>query len=188
MAARVRRAANNLHWFIDQTEHRREARNPRQGRRLVLEAIEAGGNNYLIVLVAGIGFFTDSYLLFASNAVTPMLAYTYWNTATTSENGNTLNLATLAGCVFGMVLFGWLSDMYGRRKIYGHELLLLIVGTIGVIMSSPGYALPISSRDDANAIDWSSYGSMDVMSWLTFWRFVSGVGLGKYIHRWPFFF
>lgn len=116
MAARFSRTANNLHWFIDQTEHRYEARNSRQGRRLVLEALEAGGNNYLIVFVCGIGFFTDSYLLFASNAITPMLAYVYWNNDTTSTHGNTLNLATLSGTVLGMILFGWLADKRGRRN------------------------------------------------------------------------
>jgi len=174
----MKRTVHNVHWFVDQAEHRREARNPRQGRRLALQALETGGNNYLIVAVAGLGFFTDSYLLFASNAITPMLGYVFWNNETTSEHVNAVNLATLAGCVFGMLLFGWLGDKYGRRKIYGHELLLLIVGTIGVIMSSPGYIPPLHSSADEKDIDWSSYGSMDVISWLTFWRFVSGVGIG----------
>ncbi|KAK5950025.1 hypothetical protein OHC33_008986 [Knufia fluminis] len=178
MAIRVRRAVNNIHWFIDQAEHRREARNPRQGRRLTYEAIEAGGNNYLIVLVAGLGFFTDSYLLFASNSINPMVGYIYWNNATTASHEMAVNLATLGGCVLGMVLFGWLSDTFGRRKIYGHELLLLIVGTIGVVMSSPGYALSVGTEVEADRIDWSTYGSMDVVSWLTFWRFITGVGLG----------
>ena len=179
MAALLKRRLANIHWFVDQAEHRHEARNPRQGRRLAYEALEAGGNNYLIVLVAGLGFFTDSYLLFASNSVNPMVGYVYWNNATNAAHENAINLATLSGCVLGMLLFGWLSDRYGRRKIYGHELLLLIVCTIGVVMSSGGYALPIGNVEDADAIDWSSYGSMDFVSWLTFWRFVSGIGLGQ---------
>jgi len=178
MAFRIRRAVHNVHWFVDQAEHRREAPNPQKGRRLALQAVETGGNNYLIVIVAGLGFFTDSFLLFGSNAITPMLGYVYWYDETTSEHVNAVNLATLAGCIFGMLLFGWLGDNYGRRKVYGHELLLLIVGTIGVIMSSPGYTLPLRSSTDEESIDWSSYGSMDVISWLTFWRFVSGVGIG----------
>ncbi|KAK5329407.1 hypothetical protein LTR70_000556 [Exophiala xenobiotica] len=106
-----------------------------------------------------------------------MLGYVYWYDETTSEHVNAVNLATLAGCIFGMLLFGWLGDNYGRRKVYGHELLLLIVGTIGVIMSSPGYTPPLRSSTDEESIDWSSYGSMNVISWLTFWRFVSGVGI-----------
>lgn len=176
MASAVRRVFNNLHWFIDQTEHRREARHPKAARRLVLQAIESGGNNFLIVAVAGMGFFTDSYLLFVSNAITPMISYVYWNHQTTPNLGSAVNFATLSGCVFGMLLFGLLSDLYGRRKVYGHELLLLIIGTIGVLMSSPGFS-PSYSVDDN--IDWSKHGSMNVISWLTFWRFVSGVGLGS---------
>jgi len=183
MALRIRRAFNNVHWFIDQTEFKSEARDRRQGRRLVLEAIEAGGNNYLIVAVAGLGFFTDSYILFASNAITPMLAYTWWNGATDSSHDLALNLATLGGCVIGQLLFGWLSDCrgLGRRKVYGWELLLLMAGTTGVIMSSPGYALPIGSLSDANTIDWTSYGSMNIFAWLLWWRFVTGVGIGNAI-------
>ena len=52
---------------------------------------------------------------------------------------------------------------------------------MGVVMSSPGYALPISTQGEADTIDWSSYGSMNILSWLTFWRFVSGVGLGTWV-------
>lgn len=70
MASLAKRVVYNIHWFVDQAEHRREARNRRLGRRLALQALETGGNNYLIVVVAGLGFFTDSYLLFASNAIT----------------------------------------------------------------------------------------------------------------------
>ncbi|KAJ9651276.1 hypothetical protein H2198_009430 [Neophaeococcomyces mojaviensis] len=180
MFSSITRALNNLHWFIDNTEYKNEARNRRQGRRLVLEAIEAGGNNYLIVAVAGLGFFTDSYILFASNAISPMLAYTYWNEAKEASHDLALNLATLGGCVVGQLLFGWLADRrgMGRRKVYGWELLLLMAGTTGVVMSSPGYALPVGSQSDANGIEWSSYGSMNVIAWLVWWRFVTGVGIG----------
>ncbi len=70
MASLIRKYVVNVHWFVDQAEHRREARDRRLGRRLALQALETGGNNYLIVAVTGLGFFTDSYLLFASNAIT----------------------------------------------------------------------------------------------------------------------
>jgi hypothetical protein len=36
---------------------------PRQGRILTYRAIESGGNDFLVVFVAGIGFFTDSYMV-----------------------------------------------------------------------------------------------------------------------------
>ena len=75
-----------------------------------------------------------------------------------------INIATLAGCVVGMILFGVLGYIYGRRKMYGIELIVLIVG---VLMGSNGFA----TGDGLN-------GSMDIESWLIFFRFVSGIGIG----------
>ena len=78
-----------------------------------------------------------------------------------------VNIATLTGCIVGMILFGILGDMYGRRKMYGIELIVLIVGMVGVLMSSNGFA-------KGDGLD----GSMDMKSWLTLFRFVSGLGIG----------
>lgn len=179
MASRIRRLFHNLHWFVDQTEFKKETDNREEGRRLVLQAIEAGDNSYLIVLVAGLGWFTDSFVLFASNSITPALAYTYWNQAHDTTYDLALNLATLGGCVIGQLLFGWLADRVGRRKVYGWELLVLIAGITGVLMSSPGYAYPSTSLSkQPETVDWTSEGSMNVVGWLIWWRFVTGVGIG----------
>lgn len=180
MASRLRRIFNNLHWFVDQTEFKRETTNRRQGRRLVLEAIEAGDNNYLIVFVTSLGWFTDAFTLFCCNSITPALAYTYWNKEHEGTYDLSLNLATLGGCVFGQLLFGWLSDREGRRKVYGWELLVLMAGTTGVMMSSPGYSLSQASGVKPEDISWTNYGSMNVLAWLIWWRFVTGVGIGKF--------
>lgn len=37
------------------------------------------------------------------------------------------------------MLFGYLADRYGRTRLYGIELVLVIVSTIGVATSSYGY-------------------------------------------------
>jgi len=63
-----------------------------------------------------------------------------------------------------MILFGVLGYIYGRRKMYGIELIVLIVG---VLMGSNGFA----TGDGLN-------GSMDIESWLIFFRFVSSIGIG----------
>jgi MFS transporter, PHS family, inorganic phosphate transporter len=96
-----------------------------------------------------------------------MLSFVYWPTVTGPAREEVINIATLAGCIVGMILFGVLGDVYGRRKMYGIELIVLIFGTVGVLMSSNGFA----TGDGLS-------GSMDIQSWLVFFRFVSGVGLG----------
>lgn len=54
-------------------------------------------------------------------------------------HGLIINLCTLIGSVIGQFLFGFLADYYGRTRLYGIELVLVIVSTIGVATSSYGY-------------------------------------------------
>ena len=116
---------------------------------------------WIVVLVAGIGFFLDGYTLFASNIALPMLAYVYWPDELSSIRLTYINIATLAGTLFGQVLFGVYADKNGRKKMYGIELVLLIAATLGVVMCSTG-------------VD----GSMNVFAWITFWRVLVGIGVG----------
>jgi MFS transporter, PHS family, inorganic phosphate transporter len=67
---------------------------------------------------------------------------------------------TLAGSLVGQLLFGFLADKYGRRKLYGLELIVVIVATLGVAQSSSGY------------------NSMDILGWILFYRFLTGIGIG----------
>jgi PHS family inorganic phosphate transporter-like MFS transporter len=116
-----------------------------------------------VVVVAGIGFLTDAFGLFALNVVTPMLGYIYWP----SENGSVpqvpdsvktaMMCSTLAGTMLGQVGFGFAADILGRRKMYGLELVIIIVGTMLLLMSSNG------ERE-----------SMHVAGWLITWRAVMG--------------
>ena len=90
-----------------------------------------------------------------------MIAYVYWNREVSSIKNTSINIATLAGTLFGQVLFGVLADKNGRKKMYGIELVLIIVATLGVAMSSTG-----------------ADNSMNVFAWLIWWRIVAGVGVG----------
>lgn len=90
-----------------------------------------------------------------------MISYVYWKDEVSSIKLTCINIATLAGTLLGMVLFGFLADKNGRKKMYGVELVLLITATIGVVMSSQG-----------------ENGSMNVYGWLIWWRICVGIGVG----------
>lgn len=127
----------------------------------IYETIDRQGFQWIVVLVAGIGFFLDGYTLFVSNIVLPMISYVYWENDTTSQRSHYVNIATLTGTMVGQVVFGFFADKYGRKRMYGVELLLLIVATMGMLMSSQG-----AER------------SMDVFAWLIWWRIVVGIAVG----------
>lgn len=65
--------------------------------------------------------------------------------------------STLAGTMVGQVAFGFAADILGRRKMYGMELVVIIVGTMLLLMSSSG-----------------EKNSMNVAGWLITWRAVMG--------------
>lgn len=90
-----------------------------------------------------------------------MITYVYWQDDISSHRTTFINIATLAGTLFGQVAFGFLADKNGRKKMYGVELVLLITSTLGVTMASTG-----------------THGSMSIFAWLIWWRIVTGIGVG----------
>lgn len=122
--------------------------------------------------MAGIGFFTDSYDIFAINLITAMLGMVYWQGPVTL-NGNlgghngtlptsvdtALKAATSGGAVLGQVFFGWLADRIGRRKMYGVELAIIVLSTLVQSLAGPSWAMSITGL-------------------LVFWRVIMGIGVG----------
>ncbi|KAJ2905097.1 phosphate transporter [Zalerion maritima] len=108
--------------------------------------------------VAASGFLTDSYNLFATNVISASISFVYW--PDDKWPSLVINLCTLIGSVVGQLLFGFLADYYGRTRLYGIELILVIVSTIGVATSSYGY------------------NDMSFLGLFAWWRFVMGVGIG----------
>jgi MFS family permease len=74
---------------------------------------------------------------------------------------NKINLVTLAGSIIGQLVFGFLADLFGRRKLYGTELIFVIFGTLGLAGSATGFG-----------------NSMDIIGWLIYYRFFVGIGIG----------
>jgi PHS family inorganic phosphate transporter-like MFS transporter len=98
--------------------------------------------HFKMVFTAGMGFFTDAYDLFVIGVVTALLM-PIWHLSTAQIA--LLNGASLASAAFGAIFFGWLADKFGRKKMYGLEMLILIVGALSSAVS-PSFAFLLLAR------------------------------------------
>ncbi|KAK5987635.1 Repressible high-affinity phosphate permease [Cladobotryum mycophilum] len=130
-----------------------------QDRQQLRYELDLNSWNLRIWGVAASGFLTDSYNLFSTNVILASVAFVYWPEGE-SWPGLLINLFTLLGSICGQILFGYLADRYGRTRLYGIELVLVIVSTIGVATSSHGY------------------NDMSFLGLFIWWRFVMGIGIG----------
>lgn len=84
--------------------------------------------------------------------------------------GEVLDLTTLSSTLVGMIFFGHFADRGGRKRLYGWELIILILATIGLALSSQGY---MGLNEDGHAKS-----SMDIYASIIFFRCVLGFGIG----------
>ncbi|KAG2131377.1 major facilitator superfamily domain-containing protein [Suillus clintonianus] len=114
-----------------------------------------------VCLVAGVGFFTDAYDIFAINIAATMLGYVYGHTANQLNTNQSLGVkvATPVGNLVGQLLFGWLADHVGRKRMYGVELMVMIIATFGQALAGQAPAV-------------------NVLGVIIVWRFIMGVGIG----------
>ncbi|KAJ7182202.1 phosphate transporter [Mycena crocata] len=113
-----------------------------------------------VCLVAGVGFFTDAYDIFAINIASTMLGYVYGkNQKLNSQQDLGVKVATPVGTLCGQLLLGWLADLVGRKKMYGIELMIIIIATFAQALSGGAHAVSI-------------------IGILCVWRFIMGVGIG----------
>lgn len=54
-----------------------------------------------------------------------------------------IKVATSAGAIFGQVIFGYLADVMGRKKMYGIELMIIISTTLAQSLCGESKALSI---------------------------------------------
>ncbi|KAJ7616421.1 inorganic phosphate transporter [Roridomyces roridus] len=122
--------------------------------------------HYKVCIVAGVGFFADAYDIFAINIAVIMLGYVYGDTpdqhcrpALRSTLALGLKIATPVGTFFGQLFFGFLADIVGRKRMYGLELIIMLVATFAQ-----------ATAGEARAIN--------IIAMLIFWRFIVGLGVG----------
>ncbi|CAB91163.1 plasma membrane inorganic phosphate transmembrane transporter Pho841 [Schizosaccharomyces pombe] len=125
---------------------------------------------FRLMMLAGVGFFLDSYDLFIINLVTPIFEYLYWGGIEKGPNGKghypsgirgLVNAASNIGNIFGQLMFGFMGDFFGRKFVYGKEMIIVIIATILLIAMPKSIHSPLSK-----------------MMWVFCWRWLLGVGIG----------
>jgi len=92
-----------------------------------LDEAQVGRKHWLTVYTAGMGFFTDAYDLFIIGTVTVLLTPIFH---LGTGQISLLNSISLLASVAGALTFGKLMDMWGRKRMYGLEVGILVVGAI----------------------------------------------------------
>ncbi|KAK4612999.1 Repressible high-affinity phosphate permease [Fulvia fulva] len=162
MAARTAGGNSAFHNFHNDYAH---VADPNERRRLALAEIDKapfGWYHVRACAVAGIGFFTDAYDIFAIGIVTTCLGIVYWQ----QDGGKipvsadtAIKVATSGGTVIGQLGFGFLADVVGRKRMYGLELIVIIFATLAQALTS-------------------NSASMSLVGTVIFWRVLMGIGIG----------
>ncbi|PPJ54543.1 hypothetical protein CBER1_02469 [Cercospora berteroae] len=168
MAARTAGGNSAFHNFHNDYAH---IQDPNERRRLALAEIDKapfGWYHVRAIAVAGIGFFTDAYDIFAIGIVTTMLGMVYYQDPSIPaslqgrlpvSSDTAIKVATSGGTVIGQLGFGFLADVVGRKKMYGLELILIIFATLAQALSAHSPAI-------------------EIVGVIIFWRVLMGIGIG----------
>jgi PHS family inorganic phosphate transporter-like MFS transporter len=121
---------------------------PNERRRLALAEVDKapfGWYHVRACIVAGVGFFTDSYDIFAVSLLTLMLGIVYFpgKGSMPTSSDTAIKLSTSAGTVIGQLGFGALADIVGRKRMYGLELIVIIFATLAQALSSGSPSMSI---------------------------------------------
>ncbi|KAJ3270387.1 phosphate transporter [Terramyces sp. JEL0728] len=122
------------------------------------------------VLLAGTGFMIDAYDIFVISILLPLIYQTYYPSdkppylSTFASDypliDGLLKVCTHVGNIIGQIGFGVAGDVFGRNKVYGIEMMIVLVSTIGCTLAS------------------SSIRTFSILPVLGFWRVFMGIGMG----------
>ncbi|KAF7545322.1 hypothetical protein G7Z17_g9261 [Cylindrodendrum hubeiense] len=130
------------------------------------------GFNWTVFIAVSAGFLASSYTIFSSNIIGPALEYVYdAKSHGFYDPGFTIDMVTIGTTTLGMIVFGHLADRLGRKRLYGLELLVIILGTLGMIQSSDGYSSGGGGQTGNH--------SLNVYAAITAWRGIQGFGIGS---------
>lgn len=101
-------------------------------------------------ITAGAGFFTDAYDLFIIGTAMALIK-SEWHLSA-GEVG-LLGGATLVATLLGAIVFGRIADVFGRKRVYGLEAAIMVVGAVASALA-PSFL------------------------WLVAFRFILGIGIG----------
>ncbi len=105
------------------------ARDAEISRELLAQMDEAATSreHWKILVTSGMGFFTDAYDLFIIGVAATMIV-SEWHVD--SYQKSLLTSLALLTSAAGAVFFGHIADKFGRRKIYGYEVLVMAGGAV----------------------------------------------------------
>lgn len=135
---------------------------PNERRRLALAEVDKapfGWYHVRAIVVAGIGFFTDAYDIFAIGLITSMMGIAFYGGDMPSTSSTAVKVATSGGTVIGQLGFGALADIVGRKRMYGLELIIIIFATLAQALSAASPAITFTGI-------------------IVFWRVLMGIGIG----------
>ncbi|KAK4753071.1 hypothetical protein SAY87_021869 [Trapa incisa] len=133
----------------------------------VLSALDSAKTQYYhfkAIIIAGMGLFTDAYDLFCIPPIMSLLGSIYYRDKQDEQEispavVSTMVAVALVGTMIGQVVFGYLGDRVGRRRVYGLSLTLMVLSSLGC-----GFSI-CTSRSC-------------VLGSLMFFRFLLGLGIG----------
>ncbi|KAH7850460.1 hypothetical protein Vadar_033340 [Vaccinium darrowii] len=132
----------------------------------VLSALDSARTqlyHFKAIIIAGMGLFTDAYDLFCIPPIMRLIGRIYYPDRTNHDVPVAISSVMIAlallGAVIGNLVSGRLGDMYGRRRVYGPALILMVLSSFGC-----GFSICTSPAC--------------VLVSLGFFRFCLGVGIG----------